>query len=148
MTPDQQTLVQRIIDETDDMTVATIRDDGYPQATTVSFINDGPKIYFMTAKQAQKARNIARCDKVSITIDRPYKDWKDIKSLSIGGRARAVTDEDETARVMTRLQEKFPEAVDYSVPEDFEPALFRIDPEVISILDYSQGFGESTLVTP
>ncbi len=30
-----------IIDDVQDMTIATVRDDGYPQATTVSYVNDG-----------------------------------------------------------------------------------------------------------
>lgn len=72
-----------IIDDVQDMTVATVREDGYPQATTVSYVNDGLIIYFGTADDAQKARNIARNNKVSVTIDHEYSTWDDIKSLSM-----------------------------------------------------------------
>src|ERR1700731_3853356 len=29
-----------------DMTIATVREDGYPQATAVSYVNDGLAVYF------------------------------------------------------------------------------------------------------
>ena len=32
-----------------DMTIATVRPDGYPQATTVGYVHDGVKIYFGTS---------------------------------------------------------------------------------------------------
>jgi nitroimidazol reductase NimA-like FMN-containing flavoprotein (pyridoxamine 5'-phosphate oxidase superfamily) len=35
-----------ILGDANDMTIATIREDGYPQATTVSYVNDGLIIYF------------------------------------------------------------------------------------------------------
>jgi nitroimidazol reductase NimA-like FMN-containing flavoprotein (pyridoxamine 5'-phosphate oxidase superfamily) len=35
-----------ILDDTNDMTIATVREDGYPQATTVSYVNDGFTILF------------------------------------------------------------------------------------------------------
>ncbi len=44
-----------IINDVDDMTIATVREDGFPQATTVSYINDGLTIYFMTAADGQKS---------------------------------------------------------------------------------------------
>ena len=43
-----------VIDEVNDLTIATSRDDGYPQATTVSYVNDGLTIYFGTASHSQK----------------------------------------------------------------------------------------------
>ncbi len=75
-----------------DMTLATIRPDGYPQATTVGYVNDGVKIYFGTAADLQKARNIALCDKVSLTVTLPYDRWEEIQALSMGARAARVTD--------------------------------------------------------
>ena len=47
-----------IIDDVQDMTIATVREDNFPQATTVSYVNDGFAIYFATNKYSQKAKNI------------------------------------------------------------------------------------------
>jgi nitroimidazol reductase NimA-like FMN-containing flavoprotein (pyridoxamine 5'-phosphate oxidase superfamily) len=137
-----------IIDDIDDMTIATVREDGYPQATTVSYVNDGLAIYFGTAADSQKARNIAQSNKVSLTVNRSYGNWSEIEGLSIAGVATLVTDPAEQQKVAGLLFEKFPQIADY-VPEDTDPeelVLFRIDPKVISLLDYSKGFGHTELV--
>jgi general stress protein 26 len=78
-----------ILGSANDMTIATIRPDGYPQATTVSYVNDGMNIYFGTAVDSQKARNIAVCDKISLTINLPYATWDEIRGVSMG-RARGA----------------------------------------------------------
>jgi hypothetical protein len=60
-----------ILDDANDMTIATVREDGYPQATTVSYVNDGLKIYFGCAANSQKAKNLARNSKISLTVTLP-----------------------------------------------------------------------------
>ena len=137
-----------IIDQTNDMTIATIREDGFPQATTVSYINDGLTIYFATSPDSQKSRNLARNNKVSITIDPPYKSWEDIVGLSLGGHAEPVTDQEEIEKVSELMFAKFPQVADYMAPNDVAPediAFFRIRPVAISLLDYRQGFGHTEL---
>ncbi len=149
MTPEQHEQVVSIIDEVNDLSLATLREDGYPQANTVSYVSDGLKIYFGTMGSSQKAKNIAYCDKVSLTIDRPYGTWEEILSLSIGGTASVVTDEEEAEKAGELLMKKFPQAAGYE--SDFEGEMedfvfIRIDPEVISLLDYSKGFGHTELL--
>jgi general stress protein 26 len=136
-----------IIDDTDDMTIATVREDGFPQATTVSFMNEGLTIYFGTSADSQKAKNLAANNKVSLTINRPYKSWSDIIGLSMGGKAVLVTDPKEFEGVVQMMSKKFPQIPDYVPTEDVELAIFRIDPSVISLLDYRKGFGHCELVT-
>lgn len=146
LTPEKRGQIVSIIDAAADLTVATIREDGYPQATTVSFVNDGLAIYFGTWIKSQKAQNIARCDKVSVTIDLPYKSWGDIKGLSIGGRARRVEEAAEIAKVSGLMFKKFPQLAEFVHGEAPEMAIFRIDPQIVSILDYSKSFGHTELV--
>ncbi|MHA6262337.1 pyridoxamine 5'-phosphate oxidase family protein [Arenibacterium sp. CAU 1754] len=137
-----------IIDGTDDMTIATVREDGFPQATTVSYMNDGLTIYFGTSTDSQKARNIALNDKVSLTINRPYETWDDIVGLSLGGRATKVKDPKEIDAVGALMFRKFPQIPDYALTDgSVELAIFRIDPIVISLLDYRKGFGHCDLMT-
>jgi general stress protein 26 len=135
-----------ILDGADDMTLATVREDGYPQATTVSYVNDGLKIYFGCAAEAQKAKNIARCAKVSLTVNLPYRSWNEIRGLSLGGRAELITDPQEVDRVSHLMFEKFPQIAGYAPAELEQIALFRVTPEVISVLDYRKGFGHTDLV--
>ena len=50
------------------MTIATNREDGWPQATTVGYVSDGLTLYFLCGLDSQKAANLARDDRVSLTI--------------------------------------------------------------------------------
>ena len=129
-----------------DMTIATVRPDGYPQATTVGYVNDGVTLYFGTAADSQKARNIALCDKVSLTVALPYDRWEEIRALSMGGRAALVTDREEMAKVGRLMLKKFPQGADFGPEEADSIALFAVKPVVVSVLDYREGFGHTELV--
>ena len=135
-----------ILDEANDITIATIREDGYPQATTVSYVNDGLNIYFGCAAQSQKAKNIARNPKVSLTVNLPYTSWGEIRGLSVGGKARAITDPKEMDRVAQLMLQKFPQIARYAPTDMGQLMLFRITPEIVSVLDYRKGFGHTDLV--
>lgn len=143
----QRDQIVSIVDAANDLTIATNREDGYPQATVVSFVNDGMAIYFGTWSQSQKAKNIARDDRVSIAITDPYKTWNEIKGVSIGGRARRLTDATELAKVGAIMFKKFPQIAEFAkTMQETDMAMFRIDPEVISLLDYSKSFGHTELL--
>ena len=135
-----------ILDDANDMTIATVRENGYPQATTVSYVNDDLKIYFGCAANSQKAKNLARNDKVSVTVNLPYASWNDIRGLSFGGRAERLTDPQEAEQAGQLMFEKFPQIARYAPAELEDIVLFRVTPEVISVLDYRKGFGHSDLI--
>ena len=44
------------------MTVAMLRLDGWPQATTVGYVDEGLPLYFLCGLDSQKATNLARDD--------------------------------------------------------------------------------------
>jgi general stress protein 26 len=140
--------VLNIIEKAKDLTLATIRPDGYPQATTVSYANDGLTIYVGIGKDSQKANNIRHCNKVSLTVNEEYADWKHIKGVSMGAIAEILTDPEEIKRATERMLKRFPhmtEWVQTDNPTDI--ILLRITPQVISVLNYEKGFGHTDLVT-
>jgi nitroimidazol reductase NimA-like FMN-containing flavoprotein (pyridoxamine 5'-phosphate oxidase superfamily) len=132
------------------MTIATLRPDGWPQATTVGYVNDGMNLWFLCGRESQKAANLARDDRVSITIDHDTADMMGITGLSMAARAYRVTDRAEAEKVLSMLPLKYPDAppstANMKMPAPDEVALFRLEPEVISVLDYTQGFGHTDLV--
>lgn len=115
-----------LIDSVDDMTIATVRDDGFPQATTVSYVNDGLDLYFMTAADSQKVKNIAANNKVSLTINSDYQSWDEIEGLSMAALAQPVDDLEEQERIGELLMKKFPEAEQYKDDIDIDLAFFRL----------------------
>jgi nitroimidazol reductase NimA-like FMN-containing flavoprotein (pyridoxamine 5'-phosphate oxidase superfamily) len=135
-----------ILNQANDLTIATVREDGYPQATTVSYVNEGLTIYFGCAAQSQKAKNIGHSAKVSLTVNLPYASWDEIRGLSIGGKAAVITDPKEMERVGQMMLRKFPQIARYAPTEMEQLAVFRITPEIISVLDYRKGFGHTDLV--
>ena len=138
-----------LLDQHRIMTVATLRPDGWPQATTVGYASEGLSLYFLCGLDSQKATNLARDDRMSLTIDHDTSDTMAISGLSMAGHARAVTDMAEAGRVMHMLVRKYPEQTSLPgpmpAPEDVR--IFRVTPTVISVLDYSKGFGHTDLVS-
>jgi nitroimidazol reductase NimA-like FMN-containing flavoprotein (pyridoxamine 5'-phosphate oxidase superfamily) len=130
------------------MTIATLRPDGWPQATTVGYANEGLAIYFLCGPESQKAANLARDARVSLTIDHDTPQVMEITGLSMAARARPVTDRAEKQRALEMLLAQYPEqkGVSLPMPSIDSLAIYRITPEVISVLDYSKGFGHSDLV--
>src|SRR5262245_16338676 len=98
-----------LLDQHRIMTIATLRPDGWPQATTVGYVNEGLTLYFLCGVKSQKAANIARDDRVSVTIDHDTPQIMTITGLSMAGRAKAVTNRAEAEKILRLLPLKYPE---------------------------------------
>jgi nitroimidazol reductase NimA-like FMN-containing flavoprotein (pyridoxamine 5'-phosphate oxidase superfamily) len=138
-----------LLDQHRIMTIATLRPDGWPQATTVGYVNEGLTLYFLCGLNSQKAANLARDDRVSLTIDHDTPDMMAITGLSMAAKAEAVLDRAEAEKVLRLLPLKYPEQVSLPVPMPTpeQVRIFRVTPTVISVLDYSKGFAHTDLVT-
>jgi pyridoxine/pyridoxamine 5'-phosphate oxidase len=136
-----------LLEHHNNMTIATNRADGYPQATTVGYANDGLTIFFGCGTQSQKAHNLARDSRVSAAIDHDYEDWNQIAGLSLAGTAAPVSDIDELTKVGTLFVAKFPQIAGFGPEAMAGMTIYRLTPSVISVLDYTKGFGHSDLVT-
>jgi nitroimidazol reductase NimA-like FMN-containing flavoprotein (pyridoxamine 5'-phosphate oxidase superfamily) len=144
-----RTKILALLDQHRIMTVATLRPDGWPQATTVGYVNEGLTLYFLCGLDSQKAKNLARDDRISLTIDHDTADFMKITGLSMAAHAHAVTDRTEADKVLRMLPLKYPDAppLPMKMPSPDEIRLFRVEPTVISILDYSKGFGHTDVVS-
>jgi nitroimidazol reductase NimA-like FMN-containing flavoprotein (pyridoxamine 5'-phosphate oxidase superfamily) len=130
------------------MTIATNRPDGWPQATTVGYVHDGLAIHFLCGLDSQKAHNLDRDDRVSITVDHDTSDLMHLTGLSLAGHATPVRDPALAARILERLAARYPDAppIPLPMPGPDQVRIFRVDPVVVSVLDYSKGFGQAELV--
>jgi general stress protein 26 len=148
MDKEMQEFILKLLERGRDLTIATIRPDGYPQATTVSYANDGMTIYVGIGKNSQKAKNIRACNKVSLTVNNDYEDWDHIQGLSIGADAEILQDESDIRQAGECILKRFPQVAQWANNEHMQDiALLRIRPKVISVLDYQKGFGHTDLVT-
>lgn len=132
------------------MSLATLRPDGWPQATTVGYANDELTLYFLCGIESQKAMNLAHDDRVSLTIDHDTPQLMEISGLSMAARAQAVTDPAEAERAMRMVMARYSEPqtppLPFPMPSASDVRLFRLTPVVISVLDYSKSFGHTDLV--
>lgn len=155
----KKSLILRLLEEHRLMSLGTNRSDGWPQVTTVAYVNDGFLLYCFVARESQKHRNILRDPRVSAAIagdtDRPLQ----IQGLSLAGRAFPVTDRWEFEHIGRLRQQRYPEyatiptaaLLDGAARAAPDPSpdvviLLRIEPELFSVIDYTEGFGHSDVI--
>lgn len=138
-----------LLDQHRVMTLATLRPDGWPQATTVGYANEGLSLYFLCGLDSQKAANLARDNRVSLTIDDDTPQVMEITGLSMAARAQPVTDPAEAEKAIGLLMSRYHEQASFPLPmpKPADVRIFRVTPVVISVLDYTQGFAHTDLVT-
>lgn len=136
-----------ILNENRLMAIATLRADGWPQATMVSYANEDILIYFVVSRQSQKFANVDRDDRVSIVIGQDFYDPASIRALSIAARASEVWDPKQRERAVKLLLDRHPGLRRLERPEPRHSAVMRANPEIITVLDYSKGFGHADLLT-
>lgn len=142
-------LQQKILDilsKCVDMTIATVRPDGAPQATVVSFAHDGLMIYFGCGAGSQKAANLAHDPRVSITVTPPYGNWMQIRGLAMSGTATELAVPGEIAKVGQLMIDRFKALSSVTVFDETSVKLFRVKPDIVSVLDYTLGFGHTDVV--
>lgn len=136
----------KLLDEHRILAIATNRADGWPQATVVGYANDGLIIYCFVARDGQKYANISRDPRVSLTVAHDVPHPLQIKGLSIAAAVVMAEDKGEYAHAQALLLKRYPEYKIMPPPNPAAVALLRITPEVVSVLDYSKGFGHTDLL--
>lgn len=142
-----KTTIFNILETHKILTLATLRDDGWPQATTVTYAHDDLILYIGVAQNSQKIQNIEKCNKVSLTIDHDADDWNKIKGLSMAAIAEVINDPDDFEHAAKCLTEKYPRLK--KIPDGLDKktaAIIKLKPKVISVLNYELGFNHADLV--
>lgn len=125
------------------MSIATMRPDGWPQNTIVGYANDGWRLYFLIYRTSQKFENIARDNRVSVSVGQEPRELRQIKAVYAGCCAREVTDAKERSHAWMLLAERHPNLTDLAPPQKDEVATMVAECRFVSVLDYSQGLGHT-----
>jgi len=128
------------------MTLATIRPDGFPQATIVNYISDDLTICFATDAASQKVGNIKLNNKVSIAIANQTDDFYKLSGLSMAGLATRILEKELAEQLSVRLFQRLPQSKRFVPPDPRQLAVFSVSPVVVSLVDYASGFGTSHLL--
>lgn len=129
------------------MAISTVMPNGWPQTTVVGFANDGLLIYFMISRSGQKFENIQRDQRVGIAISRDYDDPNEIKELSIAAEASEVTDPAQREEAIELLLKRRPGLRKLERPDPASAAVMRAAMRIVTISDYTKGFGHAEVVT-
>jgi nitroimidazol reductase NimA-like FMN-containing flavoprotein (pyridoxamine 5'-phosphate oxidase superfamily) len=129
------------------MAIATLRPDGWPQATMVSYANEGLLLYFIISRASQKYANIQRDSRVSIVVGRDFEDPTQITALSIAANASEVRDPEQRERAIDLVLQRHPALAKLPRPVLGHSAVMRAYCSIVTILDYSKGFGHADLLT-
>ena len=127
--------------------MATLRSDGWPQATTVSYVSRGLIPYGLVSRTSQKFGNISLDDRVSICIGAETAAPSNILGLSMSARAIESRDEPYRSEMLACLSARRPGYFDPKALDMDSSALIRVLPEAISIIDYAKGLGHTYIVT-
>jgi nitroimidazol reductase NimA-like FMN-containing flavoprotein (pyridoxamine 5'-phosphate oxidase superfamily) len=138
-------LVLRIMDDNRTMAVATVRADGWPQATTVGFVHDDLAIYFAVARTSQKLANIQRDPRTSIAIGHATGGDRAVRGFSLAAQTTEVSDWHEVARLNDLIRDRYPE-VQIFAPRDSNAAVLKAEPTLISLVDDAEGLRQPLLL--
>jgi hypothetical protein len=119
------------------LTLATSGDDG-PWAATLTYVNDGPKLYIWTRPGSNTARHIDANPVAAFAIDEYAEDWRQTKGIQ-GRGACSVVEGEEIARAADLFGQKYPQLRPGSTSAVI---FFRIEPDSLEYIDNSRGAEE------
>jgi PPOX class probable F420-dependent enzyme len=118
---------RRLLDGKNFATVATLNPDGGPHSAVVWIMRDGDTVLFSTTAGRQKARNLARDPRISVSVfdlENPYD------SVEIRGTAELVEDPGKT--LPNKLSHKYLGEDPPSESDEETRLIVRVVPEKIT----------------
>lgn len=134
------------------MSIAVNRPDGWPQVTTVGYLNDGLNLYFVTSRESQKLANLKLDPRVSVSIHSSMQ-ANGAVGLSMAARAAEVTEPTEIDRLNRRMAGRWP-GVSVYCPPTSSIVIMKLRPEIICAISVFEGrsrterFSLGTSTTP
>lgn len=119
------------------MSIGINRPDGWPQVTTVGYINDGLNLYFVTSRESQKLANLKADSRVAISIHSTIE-GEGAVGVSMAARAVEIRDPAEVERLNQMMFERWP-MVSVYCPATSSIAIIQLKPELICAISASAG---------
>lgn len=131
------TAITGLLDRERLMSIGVNRPDGWPQVTTVGYVNEGLDLYFVTGRESQKLSNLEADSRISLEIHADDRSDGTV-GLVMSGHAHPVSDPDEIQAINAIMSKRWP---DFSVycPTSRSLAVVRFRPEVICLISATGG---------
>ncbi|MCX4781842.1 PPOX class F420-dependent oxidoreductase [Streptomyces sp. NBC_01264] len=118
---------RKLLDGRNFATVATLNRDGGPQTSVVWIVREGDAVLFSTTAGRQKARNLARDPRISLTV---YDTANPYRSVDIRGTAELIDDEEKA--LPRELSQKYLGEDPPAEPEEVVRLMVRVTPQKIT----------------
>jgi len=143
MNADANARIQQLLDECVDLTLATVRPDGAPQANIVNFAHEGLEIFVATDRSSAKVRNLLSCERAALALRGDYSRWSEVRGLSIDAIGEVLADDSlEAQRAKDCLARRFPDTISTPTPQDPATTVYlKLTPVRIVLIDYERGYG-------
>ena len=139
--------IEAFLAEHNVISLATCDAEGLPHAANLFFANDGLTLYWVSDPETRHSRHLGAGAQIAATIAPDCRDYAEIKGLQIKGRCRPVDDAQARAHGMQCLLRRYEFLKQFqdgpaALQEQFDKAvLYRLDPETITLIDNTKGFG-------
>lgn len=112
------------------LTLATSGDDG-PWAATLTYVNDGPRIFIWTRPQSNSSKHLEQNPVAAFTIDEYTEDWRDTKGIQGRGACMPLGGED-IAKAADLFGRKYPQLRPGSTSA---VVFYSIEPDQLEFID-------------
>ena len=135
--------VKAYIKNTKFATLGYVSTEGVPALRAMGSFNvDGLNLYFSSSKTASKVSSIAANPTISFLFQHEGQELATFKNITYVGKAKEIKSETEyndAVRILSEKSERFKERAEKG--QLGETALFKVVPESIKYLDYTDGIG-------
>ena len=108
--------------------VATVGRNGRPHNVPVCPILDRDRIYFGSAADAVKVKNIRGNPHVALVYDEYTEAWAGLKGILVWGTARVVDAGPAFRRIQRLLYQRYPQYEGYAAIEEKDSAVVEVIP--------------------
>ncbi len=108
--------------------VATVGRNGRPHNVPVCPILDGDRIYFASAADGTKVRNIRATALVALVFDEYTEAWTGLKGILVRGTGRVIEAGPEFRRIRRLLYQRYPQYEGYAALEEGASVIVEVTP--------------------
>lgn len=108
--------------------VATVSRDGQPHNVPVCPILEGDRIYFASAADGVKVRNVRATGQMALTYDEYTEAWPGLKGVLVWGTGRVIEAGPIFRRIRKRLYQRFPQYETQAALEEKQSVVIEVVP--------------------
>jgi nitroimidazol reductase NimA-like FMN-containing flavoprotein (pyridoxamine 5'-phosphate oxidase superfamily) len=108
--------------------VATVSRDGRPHNVPVCPILEGDRIYFASAADGVKVKNVRATSHVALVFDEYTEAWPGLKGILIWGTARVIEAGPMFRRIRKLLYQRYPQYESQAPLEERQSVIIEVAP--------------------